>query len=613
MSIDQATGRSGPSLHTTTLTVPGAVPQRMGRRSVRRAQLSRSSSFRDLRETDQPLGLVVPPPALQRRNSMRRRRVTTEPVATDSQLSKIKPTFILEDGEYMELSRLICQKMTPEEIKAVPLSRLIRFCDQAIHDLEYMMKLATKVRAEKSHLRKEDQEVIDNKLEGQLRSYDLLAGAFKECRELFISGLTKVVSKRVSASRNEDGEEVHTLNVTSKDKVYDLVKHWILLVRYMEQWRVVMPSPASLMSECPLPDMKCYKDKSSLTFEEKVLRLKEDATQMHNNWKAFNTLVKTKSIAQFHPIGKKDLSHKASLPNELKLLPPYYQIPRDLYHPELGEYVYWKSNSWAMEHLTTPYEKTEKFPCDSDGKVSEATGYVEEAVYQGGAEAIEIPVSPVSEKPRPENYFMFQPVATHGFGKLADKGEVITGKILQSVSILEKQVLATPSMEKREQKELQRLLKQLEESVELWQRSLPSLQQAVDRVVGSQLLEKIKHGAVQVKEGISESFMALLPEKKKKLAALGPGKLKRHESEKGFSSEKLKRKLLSVRSLPDIPFMAPTIPVPDVIVEPASGSASDYSEGSSPDPSSSPVDSRTSTPDHRAKPESHLDPGSLSP
>ena len=401
----------------------GASHPRMGHRGVStpvaQGSLHRSSSFRNLpKEVEQD---STKPPSLSRRGSFRLSRKA--PKEASPELARVQPPTLLDSHEYVMLCHMLCGRLTEDKLDDIPTEALERFTRQALLDLDYMRHQVLKAL---KHLKKIDPEyraIAAEKLEGQLKAYEWLEEPFKECLELFEQGKYRKINYSIAKKMGEEAEPFE-LSVTAYDKRIALIEHWHMLLRFMEEWRITMPSIAELVDKkftnlkVSMPNLRTYGRKGALSNQAKLEQLTLDITQMQDNWQVISSLASMKAMPNFWPTNPYD-QHSVCLPHETKPLPSCHDLKSFLPRGE-DAVAARKESAWLPVAPERKEESTRTF-CFATKKGAEIRSkglqMREQSLWKHklGADLQNPVVYMEIINPRPDQYFSFQPVATHAY------------------------------------------------------------------------------------------------------------------------------------------------------------------------------------------------------
>ncbi|WP_062266220.1 hypothetical protein [Endozoicomonas arenosclerae] len=303
---------------------------RMGHRGVSTpagtGSIKRSSSFRNLpQEVEQESTTASP---FSRRGSFRLSHKARKEASP--QLATVQPPTLLDSHEYVLLCHMLCGRLTEDKLDDIPTEALERFTQQALLDLNYMRNQVLKALKYLKKIDPEYRHIAAEKLEGQLKAYEWLEDPFKECQEVFEEGKYRIANHTIAEKM---GDEVNPfqLSVTTYDKRIALIENWHMLLRYMEEWRITVPSIAELADkkftdlEVSMPDLQTYGRRGALSNKEKLEQLMQDIKQMEKNWKTIEQLALKKAMPAFWPTDPYD-QHSVCLPHETKPLPSCHDL-----------------------------------------------------------------------------------------------------------------------------------------------------------------------------------------------------------------------------------------------------------------------------------------------
>ena len=456
--------------------------------------------------------------------------------------SGITPPDYLTDSEYFELSKLLCDRLSDDEIDAIPSQVLKRFARQAIKDVNYMTMLARKGVAEHDKIPKSIRPTVLAKLLGLQKAYSTLLIDFAACKKTFARG-DKIQEER-EVYKPIDDTNRYMLMTSPTDMVVLLKNRWKQLIRYMDQLRDMMPAPSECCSGQPIPNILLAQSPVKMPLDEKRMMfnvlpkmesLRDHIHQMEDNWSALEAAINSGKIPPYVVADK--FQFHVCLPNEAKPLPPSYDIT-SLVNSKSSRFA---SEMAAPKTLIISQEvskNSESAELDSRKEFfsSEAEAQARKkeldladkeklkATKKNRAKlSLNVPdVKQVSSaNPKHKEYFGYQPVALDTLRQALNKGKRLTEQAAHPLNGL---IIGTKDKYELTEDEygiFQETYEKLKQSVELWGTHIPSIQQVYDFVYEEEnLLKKgaraVSHqlkGAVRTASNVQPPY---LEEKKRK-------------------------------------------------------------------------------------------------
>ncbi|MGI9283680.1 MAG: hypothetical protein ACR2PX_29250 [Endozoicomonas sp.] len=494
----------------------------------------------------------------------------------------MQPPTLLDSHEYVMLCHMLCGRLTEDKLDDIPTEALERITRQALLDLDYMRHQVLKAL---KHLKKIDPEyraIAAEKLEGQLKAYEWLEEPFKECLELFEQGKYRKINYSIAKKMGEEAEPFE-LSVTAYDKRIALIEHWHMLLRFMEEWRITMPSIAELVDKkftnlkVSMPNLRTYGRKGALSNQAKLEQLTLDITQMQDNWQVISSLASMKAMPNFWPTNPYD-QHSVCLPHETKPLPSCHDLKSFLPRGE-DAVAARKESAWLPVAPERKEESTRTF-CFATKKGAEIRSkglqMREQSLWKHklGADLQNPVVYMEIINPRPDQYFSFQPVATHAYSTNCTGALKELNTLSRQVNSLKFSTMDGTQMTAVHIKELSKHLQTLEKNMKRWERHIPSLQEIMDQVYyfhplldGGKVLVRIVKDPQKSLSTASKKFTDFIRDKKSQSGAspLPSPVLRRRESERQLTQRtspvipRLTGRSSSCPELPPIPHFVPTL------------------------------------------------------
>ena len=406
-------------------------------------------------------------------------------------LDEVNPPDFLTEDEYKELANLICLgRMSESEVEALTVEQLLRWSEQAIRDVEYLDALAQKAIEHKRLMPKALVETYIRKLMVNRSSYRIMLKKLNNCKSTFLKGdKIRVEHQLRPVYSDEEGSSGIKVISSPEDMVSELKNQYVMLIKYMDQCRYMAPAPCSLLTEVRIPEFSDdFGKKPKLSFHEKIVKLHGLIKLMMDCWDSLDATLKSRDMIRFVEVSEEE-KHCVHLPQDKKPLPPSLDMS-ELFeesecvekHPVVTTWLVPAQSEFKMLPDTSVLfssEETAKEYCEQ----------LEEKEEQEGLSFM-VTAEPVSTRrlatirwnPKPAEYLKYQPVSKPLMQQVCKKykNELsknmirLSGLLLKSGEILKK-----TKYNKAQYKEARSALS---ESIEWWNRGIPSLQSLYDYI-----------------------------------------------------------------------------------------------------------------------------------
>lgn len=548
----------------------------------------RSSSYLDLSKVEDKSPLPQSGKLLRRGSFAK--LSDPPPEATPSALPKaIMPPKHLEEREYAELCHLLCDRMTDPHAR-LSIRQLSRFCEQAIKDLKYLRSLAKKGIENQDKIPAGIRKTVVAKLLGQQKSYDTLIETFNDCLKTFKKGTTVKTEYNVYHSIDFP-DQPWVLITTQTDMLIEMKKNWKMLIRFMEQWRSVMPAPAQFcdnyrtMTPDQMTSLATIQENDPVPFYDRVRELLRCAKQLQAGWKVLEANTINGKISKFTRPVEEDQHHAVKLPQEVNPLPPLHDLTNVFGDPEKTAPAPFRC-TWCISGRSDNSElPTHKkyFSSEKEAKTNREKLLMaaKKSKPQRGVLAESLTVSQsaiVLFEPKPEDYFKYQPVAEGTLNQVQQKGLLRINQALPSLEALCKQLKAGKILRGDENERYSEICTLVEQSLALWNKHIPSLQSTLDSIYLSDRKALLARQA-------KEKFRQLHLPAGTPITKL----LERRATDQELSPRTTARRLINKLSLPDVQFPGPQLTI--ALIPPTPSPSASLSSGSPGFYASSPTDS----------------------
>ena len=515
--------------------------------------LTRASSYFDLSKVEDKSPLPKPGKLSHARSFM---NLSGLPPSPDEPKTIMPPEF-LEEHEYITLCHLLCNRLElPHEVLSP--KQLCRFCEQAIKDLEYLSALANKCIKNQIKVPAGIRLMIIVKLLGQVQSYDTLIKDFKDALKTFKKNTTIKSEIDLYPSVNFPAKP-WVVTTSQTDMLIEMKKNWRLLVRFMELWRAVMPAPSQYCSwrKTMTPEMlKAISslpkkhEKDPVPLKERANQLRCNAYQLQENWKALDVLVSAGKIDKFALPTDEALKHIVRLPQEIHALPPVHDLT-ELYADEEKTAPKRFMSGWCIPNVLESselstrkqYFETKK-QAQANCKLLKTKAKKKSSKSAGLAVSVTVPRPEIMLlNPKPENYFDYQPIADATLQQVLKKGSLRIRQAIPPLEGLCEKLERGAEVTEEEYGRFREICETVRESLNLWERHIPSLQSILDSIYASE--GKLSQRA----KVVSEKFKSLYQDSHKP-KPMKP--LKRSTTETEMSPATTAKKLFSKLSMPEL-------------------------------------------------------------
>ncbi len=394
----------------------------------------------------------------------------------------LRPPDFLNNYEYFLLSSLICHQFKPEEIDELSTNQLLRFAEQGRQDIEYIDQIEAKILMFHEAIQLARKEDVTNKVKSNRKYYNLMRNDFQKCIEVFKqhTKTKKIVSVRESMDDDNSGFAVI---VQRENMVTTLLNNWQLLVRYFDQLREVVPSPAQLFPDIPEPEfVDVFDKKLKLKVKEMFDKVMSFAKLMKANWDKLDGALLSKRLPVVFPVTKEDF---VLLPIDVKRLPPTIDISGDIAAKENEEIVQAASEfakaGWIVvedSDMTVIQDEKKIFKTEA-----EANAYVEK-LKKEWAVTPETPQvgTPHTAKymqsvdPKPVVYSNYQPISRALLKMICKDGRDLSARVIRILGSQFPPADNQVKLDDDQKKDLKEFVKNLQDSLALWFTSVPSHQ-----------------------------------------------------------------------------------------------------------------------------------------